>query len=83
MAKSVHIISMTNSANMEILGLYRKTWPIQLILAMFSVLAEFKCFFFIINIKALQALHDTLPMCVFLLLRMFWHKKYQCIYQIC
>ena len=25
------------------------------------------------EIKALQALHDTLPLCLFLLLRMFWH----------
>ena len=25
--------------------------------------------------KALQALHDTPPLCLFLLLRMFWHKK--------
>ena len=32
---------------------------------------------------ALQALHDTTPLCLFLLLRMFCHeKKYQCIYQI-
>ena len=35
------------------------------------------------NIKALQALHDTPPLCLFLLLHMFWHKKYQCNYQIC
>ena len=27
-------------------------------------------------IKALQALHDTLSLCLFLLLHMFWHKKY-------
>ena len=25
------------------------------------------------NLKALQALHDTLPLCLFLLLHMFWH----------
>ena len=25
--------------------------------------------------KALQALHDTSPLCLLLLLRMFWHKK--------
>ena len=30
------------------------------------------------NIKALQALHDTPALCLFLLLHMFWHKKYQC-----
>ena len=34
------------------------------------------------NKIALQAPHDTLPLCLFLLLRMFWHKKYQSIYQI-
>ena len=27
------------------------------------------------KIKALQALHDSPPLCLFLLLRMFWHKK--------
>ena len=27
------------------------------------------------TIKALQALHDTPPLCLFLLLHMFWHKK--------
>ena len=27
------------------------------------------------KIKALQALHDTPPLCLFFLLRMFWHKK--------
>ena len=27
------------------------------------------------EIKALQALHDTPPLCLFLLLCMFWHKK--------
>ena len=25
--------------------------------------------------KALQALHDTPPLCLFLLLHRFWHKK--------
>ena len=31
----------------------------------------------------LQELYDTPPLCLFLLLRMFWYKKkYQCIYQI-
>ena len=34
------------------------------------------------SIKALQALHDTPPLCLFLLLHMFWHKIDQCIYQI-
>ena len=29
----------------------------------------------ILQIKALQALHDTLPLCLFLLLHMFWHKN--------
>ena len=29
-------------------------------------------------IKALQALHDSPPLCLFLLLHMFWNKKYQC-----
>ena len=38
----------------------------------------------ILGIKVLQELHDTPPLCLFLLLYMymFWHKKYQCIYQI-
>ena len=31
---------------------------------------------------ALQALPDTLQLCLLLLLSMFWHKKYQCKYQI-
>ena len=34
-----------------------------------------------IEIKALQALSATSPLCLFLLLRMFWHKKYQRNYQ--
>ena len=33
-------------------------------------------------IKALQALHDTSPLCLFLLFYMFWHKKYYCNHQI-
>ena len=34
------------------------------------------------RIKALQALHDTPPLFLFLLLHMFWHKAYQRNYQI-
>ena len=33
-------------------------------------------------LKALQALHDAPILCLFLLLHMFRHKKYQCNYQI-
>ena len=32
--------------------------------------------------KSVQALHDTLPLGLFLLRHMIWHKKYQCNYQI-
>ena len=46
MAKSVCIIPIKNLANMEKLGQYRKTQPIQLVLAEFSVLYEFKFFFY-------------------------------------
>ena len=32
------------------------------------------------KIKALQALHDTPPLCLFLLSHMFWHEvPYRCI----
>ena len=34
------------------------------------------------HIKALQQLHDTPPLCLFLLLHILQHKKYQCYYQI-
>ena len=36
---------------------------------------KFDSLAFYIGIKALQALHDTPPLCLFLLLHMFWHKN--------
>ena len=46
MAKSVCIIHITNTANIEKLGQYRKTRPIRLVLAQFFTIGRVRVFFY-------------------------------------
>ena len=52
-------------------------WPVSEIILMGCMIYAGH---FPISKIVLQALHDTPPRCLFLLLHTFWHKKYQCIY---
>ena len=62
MAKSVHIIPVTNSANIEQPSQYRKTWSIRLILAKFFCTGWGQVFFFqLIKSSAYNFLMAKLP----------------------
>ena len=66
---TIFSITKRDAKSWQVISQHFLTWNKNLFFFNFWLRAQ------LAYIKALQALHDTPPLCLFLLLHMFWHKN--------